>query len=304
MLVFDVCDGYEFVVAGIGLLWALRREIDVVIVEMIYQNAGSNDVAAGDIRLKFDQVADPEEVSIVGVGGKFGVDRVVVLAVESVVEPELSLLNRAGKREPRQELIELPSSFVLKRGNEIGRDEAKVVIASSGIQKEQASRAFAEFCGLARGFHLDRTKSVRADAGQQLAVGGLCDVETIEHGDGLIGFRTGDVRLSAQVLHHAGDEVEDVAIVAGSGIRNVDDIEAAERLLGSDLGGVDGGRRFLYVDYFADFLLAGESYVDSGGLSSLWWSYFDLGMNQNVEAFFFDAKLVRSGSDPGKTAAS
>ena len=51
-------------------------------------------------------------------------------------------------------------------------------------------------------------------------------------------------------------------------------------------------------------LLAGESDVKPCGQPGFSWPYFDLGMDQNIEAFFFDAKLVGSGRDAGETAAS
>jgi hypothetical protein len=54
----------------------------------------------------------------------------------------------------------------------------------------------------------------------------------------------------------------------------------------------------------ANFLLVGESDVKPCGQPGFSWPYFDLGMDQNIEAFFFDAKLVGSGRDAGETAAS
>ena len=81
--------------------------------------------------------------------------------------------------------------------------KAEVIVANSGIQHQQTARTFAEFGGLACRFDLDGSKSVGADTGQQLAVGGLRNVEAIEQGHCLIGFCAGDVRLSS-IPHDAG----------------------------------------------------------------------------------------------------
>ncbi len=140
----------------------------------------------------------------------------------------------------------------------------EVIVADSGIQHQQTARTFAEFSGLSCRFDLDGAKSVGADTGQQLAVGGLRNVEAIEQGHGLIGFRAGDVRLSVQILHDAGDEVEHIAIVVRGRKRNVEYIESAEGLLRGDLGGIDGWRRLDHIDYLANLLLAGESDIDIG----------------------------------------
>ena len=88
------------------------------------------------------------------------------------------------------------------------------------------------------------------------------DVEAVEQGYGLVGFGSGDVRLAGLILHHAGDEVEDVAIVVGSGIDDVDDVEAADGFLRGDLRGIDGGRRFVDVDDLANFLLVRDGDFD------------------------------------------
>ena len=93
----------------------------------------------------------------------------------------------------------------------------EVIVANSGIQMEQPARTFAEFSGLACRFNLYGAKSIGADASQQLAVGGLGNVETIEKSHRLIRFCASDMRLSIHILHDTGNEVEDVAMSCVAG---------------------------------------------------------------------------------------
>ena len=130
MLIFHAGHVGGFDVARVRELRILRRQAVVVIVEMVYQQAGGDDVTAGDIGLHFGQVADAQKVTVVGIGGEFGEDSVVVFAVESIVEPHLPFPQRAGKSQARQELVELPPSLVLKGRNEIGGEKVEVIIAN------------------------------------------------------------------------------------------------------------------------------------------------------------------------------
>ena len=198
--------------------------------------------------MNFGEVADAEGVVIVGADGEFGVDGVVVFAVEGVVEPHLSLLDRAGESEARQELVETQSMLVLHRGDEIGGKEAEVIVANAGVEAEQAAGSLAIFGGLARGLDLNGAERISADADQELSVSGLGDVEAVEQGDGLVGLSAGDVRLAGLILHDAGNEIEGVAVVVVGGKDDVDDVEAADGFLRGDLSGIDGGRRFVDVD--------------------------------------------------------
>ena len=140
-------------------------------------------------------------------------------------------------------------------GNEIGGKEAEVIVADAGVEAEEASGSFAGFGGLAGRLDLDGAKRVGADADEEVSVGGLGDVEAVEQSDGLVGLGAGNVGLAVLVLHDAGNEVEGIAVIVGDGINDVDHVEAAEGFLRGDLRGIDGGRRFVDIDDFADFLL-------------------------------------------------
>src|SRR5579862_1816103 len=116
---------------------------------MVYQEAGRQNVAVRDVALKFRQIAQAQNVIVVLSDGEFGVDDVLVLTIESVIEPDFSFLDRAGKRETRQKLIEAPSVLILRRRNEIRRPEAKVIVADPRIQRQQTCRTFTRFGGFA-----------------------------------------------------------------------------------------------------------------------------------------------------------
>ena len=266
---------------------------------MVHKKTGGEDVAAGEVGLKLSEIADAEDVVVIGADGEFGVDGVVVFAVEGVVEPDFSLLDGAGESKARKELVETPSVLVLDGRDEVGGEEAEVIIADAGVETEQAAGSFAGFGGLARGLDLNGAKGVGADADEKLSVGGLGDVEAVEQGDGLVGLGAGDVGLAGLILHDAGNEIEGVAVVVGGGIDDVDDVEAADGFLRGDLSGIDGGRRFVDVDDFADFLLVRDGDFDRGA-----WRELDAGLDERVEAFFFDAELILAGGERGERAAS
>src|SRR5437660_11783881 len=77
---------------------------------------------------------------------------------------------------------------------------------------------------------------------KKLAVGGLADVESIEDGDRLVGLRARHVWLRIRIDDHRGNVGEDVAIVVGGRVRDVDDIDSGESLLRLGLRGSDWGR--------------------------------------------------------------
>src|SRR5271169_4217691 len=129
---------------------------------MVHEKAGGEDVTAGGVRLDFGEIAETQDVVVVGVDGQFGVDDVVVLTVEGVVEPRLSLLNRTGEGDPREKLVEAPSMLVLHGGNKVGGGKAEVVVADAGVEFEKATRTFAGFGGFARGLDLNGAESVGA----------------------------------------------------------------------------------------------------------------------------------------------
>ena len=196
VLVFGAADVSGLNISGIRQLRTLRRQEGVLIVKVVGQKAAGENVAAGDVGLKLGEIAEAPDVIVVGIDGQCNVDEIVVLAVEGVVEPDLSLLDGAGESEARQELVEAPSMFVLQGGKKIGGGEAEMIVADAGVEAEQAAGAFAIFGGLARGLDLNVAESVGADADQELSVGGLSHVETVEQSDGLVGLGSGHVGLA------------------------------------------------------------------------------------------------------------
>lgn len=299
MLLFHAGNVGRGDVFGIGELRAEGREESVLIVNVVDQETGGEDVAAGEVGLNFAEIAEAEDVVVVLVDGKFGVDDVVVFAFEGVVEPDFSFIDGAGESEAGKELVETPAVLVLERREEVGGEEAEVIVTDPGVESEDAAGAFAEFGGLAGGFNLNGAEGVGADANQELTVGGLGDIEAVEYGDSLIGLGAGDVGLTVLILDDARDEVEGVAVVVGGGKNHVDDVESAERFLGGNLRGIDGGRGLLDVYDFADFLLVRECDFDVRTLGKL-----KLGLDGGIESFFFDANLVFAGGKNGEGAAS
>ena len=93
-----------------------------------------------------------------------------------------------------------------------------------------------------------------------------------------------DVRLARLILHHAGNEIQDVAIILRAGIDDVDHVKAPDGFLGGDLRGIDRWRRFVDVDDLANFLLMRDGNFDGRTGRDL-----HVGLNGCVEAFFFHA---------------
>jgi len=135
-----------------------------LIVKIVDQETGGENVAAGEVGLNFGEIAEAQSVIVVGVDWQFCEDDVVVFTVEGVIEPRLSFFDGAGKSEARQELVEAPSMLVLDRRNEVGGGEAEVIIADAGVEAEQAAGSFAAFGGLARRLDLNVAEGVGADA--------------------------------------------------------------------------------------------------------------------------------------------
>jgi len=129
-----------------------------------------------------------------------------------------------------------------------------------------------------------------ADAEQEESVGGLGHVEAIEQSFGLISLRSGDVRLAELILHHAGNEVESVAVIVGGGKDDVDDVESGESLARRNLRGIDGRGGFADVDDFTNFLLVVEGDLDGRAGIDL-----DRRLVQGVEAFLLDMDVVLAG---------
>src|SRR5436305_9242525 len=250
------------VVLGIGGLGTLRGKECVLVVEVIDEEAGGENVAVGEIGLELGEIAEAKDVVVVGSAGQFGIDLVVVFAVEGIVEPDFPLCDGAGKGEARKKLIEAPSVAVDERGEEVGGGEAEMVVADAGVEHEQSGGAFTGFGGLAGRFDLDRAEGVGADAEQEQSVGRWGYVEAIEQSFGLISLSSGDVGLAELILHDARNEVENITEIVGGGENDVDDVESGEGLARRNLRGINGGSGFADVDDFTNLLLVVESDLD------------------------------------------
>src|SRR5207344_2441259 len=93
-----------------------------------------------------------------------------------------------------------PSVLVLDGRNEVGGEEAEMIVTDAGVQTQGSGGSFAEFGWLPRGLDLDGAESVGTDMNQELSVGGLSDVEAIEQSYRLIGLPPGDVGLAILIL--------------------------------------------------------------------------------------------------------
>src|SRR5208282_2015407 len=220
------------------------------------------DVAWGEVGLHLGEVADAPEAVTVSAVRQFGDDDVVILAVGGVEEPHLAFANWPGKRETRVHLVEGESFLVLHRRNKVCSRIAKMVVADTSVEAEDAARAFAVLGGVAGRFDVQRTKRVGTHPHEELPGGRLSDVEAVQQGEGLVRLRPGDVRLPENIVDNPGNKVQRVAVVTGIRVGKVDNVNAGELLLVRDLGGIDGGRGLDHIDYLAHLLLVGESDIN------------------------------------------
>ena len=158
---------------------------------------------------------------------------------------------------------------------------------------------FPEFRRLARRFDLNGAECIRADPHQQLSICRLRHVEAIQHSQCLVGLCSGDVRLPVNVLHHPRDEVQRVPVIMSSGIRNVENIEAAQRFLRGILSRIDRRGRFNNVDHLPRFLLVRKNHVDAGVCTDL-----HRLLLHRIESLLLYSQPVAPGGNHGKLAAS
>ncbi len=179
MLVFEAAKVGGFDIFGIRQLRHLRREEGVLVMQMVQEKAGGENVAAGEVGLEFGEIADADRVIVVSADGECGVNGVVVIAFEGVIEPDSSLFDGTGESETGKELVEAPSVLVLDGRNKVGGKEAEVIVADTGVEFEDAAGSFAVFGGFAGRLDLYGAKGIGADADDELSVGRLSDVEAI-----------------------------------------------------------------------------------------------------------------------------
>ena len=145
---------------GCGSLRVLGREPGMLIVKFIDVEAGSKDVAAGQVSLDLGEIAEASNDVFILVDGQLGDDLVLIGAIQGVEEPDLSFHDRTGQREAWVDLVECPSTFVLPGWNEVGGDEAIVVVADARFKHHGSPATLAELRGIAAGLHANGTKGV------------------------------------------------------------------------------------------------------------------------------------------------
>ena len=295
VLIFERAEVGGFDLAGSGLLRHQSPHAGVGIVKIIGQEAGGHDVAGGEVRLQLDQVVDAPDAVEVGTVGQLLGDVVVVLAVERIEKPHLPFVNGAGHGVDGRPAAERDAFDILRRGNEVGREEAEVIVAHAGVQGHHAAGTFAELGRFATGGDCDGAEGIDAGLHYERSAGGLGHVETVEDEQRLIGLGSGYMRLTVGIGCDSGHEDQRVAIVVRTGVRDVKKFLTAEFFFGGNLRGVDGRRGFDHVHHFARFALMGESHVDIGGKTHLY-----VGLNGGVETGFFDPQFAGCGGQVGE----
>ena len=161
-----------------------------------------------------------------------------------------------------------------------------MIVAYTGVEAKKARGSFTSLGGLRR-FDLDGAESVGAYTDQELPVGGLGDIEAVEHGFSLITLCAGDVGLAVLISNDAGDKADGIAVIMSCGIEHVHEIESGESFLGRNLIGIDGLRGFVHIDGFAYF-----AHVRDGNFHGVAWGNLNVRLLERVETFFFDTEKV------------
>src|SRR5580700_7759808 len=290
VLIFERPEVGGFDLAGSGLGRHQSPHSGVGIVEVIRQEAGRHDVAGGEVGLQLDQVVDAPDVVKVGTVGELLGDVVVVLAVEGIEKPRVSLADGAGHGVDGRPVGERDAFDILRSGNEVGCEEAEVVVAHAGVQGHYAARTFAKLGRLAAWGDCVGAEGIDAGLHYERPASWLRYVETVEHQKRLVSLGAGYVCLTVGVGCDSGHEDQGIAIVVRTGVGNVEKFLAAEFFLGGNLRGVDGRWGFDYIYHFTRLTLAGKSHVYIGGKTNLY-----VGLNGGIETGFFDAQFRGSG---------
>src|SRR5208282_3859500 len=268
---------------------------------MIVKIAGGEAIVLGEVELRAREVAVAPVMVGVLTGRKFRENIEVVFALDGFVKPGLALPERPGEGETGSGVVDVKAAAILERGNEIGGEEAEVVVAHSGFEIQHASGTPAVGGGIAAGENFDGAYGVCADAKVESAADGLADVETIEGVESLIAGGAGDVdlALSGVIGQNAGQEWQGVADVARGGIRSLDNLLRGQSLGGRGLSWVDRGRRISHLHGFFVLLLVRKSDIDRFRLTHLYG-----GIQLGVEAFFFHRNRISAGGEAGEFSAA
>ena len=105
--------------------------------------------------------------------------------------------------------------------------------------------------------------------------------------------------LPSIITHHARNEIEDVAIVVGRRVRNVDDIQIRQLFAGCGLRGIDAGRRFHHIHDLMNFLDVKQFYIQGRHLA-----YFNTLSGHGIKTLLLHAQLVAARSKPAEETAA
>ena len=161
---------------------------------------------------------------------QFGNDDVLVLTVDTLKKPDSSLADRAGKCDPRDNIVKVQSLFELSRGEKIGCRETEVIVANAGVDAQYTAGALAFLRRDATVLRIDGANGIGADAQEQQAVGRLGEIEAIEQSQSLVSLGARDMGLTCVISHHTWYEVKDVAVIMRRWVRNVEDIQIRQLL--------------------------------------------------------------------------
>src|SRR6185437_11696500 len=187
-----------------------------------------------------------------------------------------------GNREAGCPLIQVDAANEFEGGQEVGAGVAQVLIADAGGEVEHAGGRASELGGVAAALHVNGANGVGGDAQLQRAAHRVGNVEAVHGVERLVSVAAHHVRLSRVVLYDAGDIGQDVAVIAGNGIGDVDDVEAGKSAGVGDFLRINGRRGLDHIDLLLDLLHVVQFDFDSAARSA-----YLHGLGCGVEAFFF-----------------
>src|SRR3954454_3104540 len=105
---------------------------------------------------------------------------VVVFTIQAVKEPQLPFHDRTRHGKPGVHLVECPALFVLERRYKVRDRITETVVSNTGFDRKHSRRALPIFRRDPTRLNSDLAQSIGTGTHQQLAMGGLGDVESIK----------------------------------------------------------------------------------------------------------------------------
>ena len=287
MLIAQVRQPGDGIALGRALLRHEGREAVVGRMVVVEEQSGGEDVRGGQIYLDFGQIAATQQMVGIRIGRKpLNVD-VVVFRFQTIEEPGAIAHDGPGNRDPGNELVEAQPVALAKRGQKICGVEAELVVAHAGIESYDAPGSFAELNRVAGGLGINRAHRIRTDPHGELSAGGGADIESIQQIEGGVGLGSGHMNLPRSILHHARGEGQQIADVARSRIRQVDDGRRIEGAFVGDLFEIDAAWGRDDIHLLEHYLLMGQLHFHELEMS------VGLVLRRFIKALLLHAKLVR-----------